>query len=384
MLANALVVLPVFLTGALSVFMRRDLGFGEGRLGLAISMYFTSAALASVPGGRLAERLGASRALVLAAAVSGLCMVGLAVATRSWSHLAALLVLVGLSSGFGQPASNLAVARLAPEDRQGLAFGVKQGAIPVATMLAGLMVPLIAVPFGWRWGFAAGALAAVPLGLAAAHLEVGAPVAPADRRRDTPARLLALLAGAVAVGTAGVTAVGSFYVESATAGGVSPSTAGALFSLGSGAGFVARILWGWVADLQQEGRLRDVALLMLAGAVGVAVLGIPQPLIMLAVATVIVFALGWGWTGLFNFAVVRLNPRAPAAATGITQSGVYVGGIVGPLGFGALVEATSYRIGWLVAGAALVAAAALVTVARRAVLADRDRVATARPTQDAP
>ena len=37
-----------------------------------------------------------------------------------------------------------------------------------------------------------------------------------------------------------------------------------------------------------------------------------------------------------NFAVVRLHPQAPAAATSITQTGVYAGGCLGPLALGAL------------------------------------------------
>ena len=55
-----------------------------------------------------------------------------------------------------QPAANLLLARAVPADRQGLAFGIKQSAIPAAAMLGGLAVPSIALTWGWRWAFAAG------------------------------------------------------------------------------------------------------------------------------------------------------------------------------------------------------------------------------------
>jgi predicted MFS family arabinose efflux permease len=83
----------------------------------------------------------------------------------------------------------------------------------------------------------------------------------------------------------------------------------------------------------------------------------------LVVGTVVGFGLGWSWPGVLNFAVVQLNPRAPAAATSITQSGVYVGGCVGPLVFG-LLAAHSYPLAWLVAAAAMVGAAVTMLVGR--------------------
>jgi predicted MFS family arabinose efflux permease len=72
------------------------------------------------------------------------------------------------------------------------------------------------------------------------------------------------------------------------------------------------------------------------------------------------FGLGWSWPGLMNFAVVRLHPQAPAAATSITQTGVYAGGCLGPLGLGALAAAAGYPAMWVVAAIAMVSAGALM------------------------
>jgi hypothetical protein len=80
----------------------------------------------------------------------------------------------------------------------------------------------------------------------------------------------------------------------------------------------------------------------------------------LVAATVIVFGTGWAWPGLFNFAVVRDNVNAPAVASGITGTGQFAGGIVGPVAFGALVERTSYQVAWVSTGASLCLAGVLV------------------------
>ncbi len=68
----------------------------------------------------------------------------------------------------------------------------------------------------------------------------------------------------------------------------------------------------------------------------------------------VAFALGWGWPGLFNLAVVQHHREAPAAATGITQSGIYVGAAGGPAAFGLLSTPLGYSGAWaVVAGVSL-------------------------------
>ncbi len=76
------------------------------------------------------------------------------------------------------------------------------------------------------------------------------------------------------------------------------------------------------------------------------------------------FVAGWGWSGLFTFAVVSDNPSAPAAATGITHTGVFIGAAVAPPVFGLLAERASFSAAWMATGMSLLIAAALVLYAR--------------------
>ncbi|MCI4063783.1 hypothetical protein MRQ36_14780 [Micromonospora sp. R77] len=85
----------------------------------------------------------------------------------------------------------------------------------------------------------------------------------------------------------------------------------------------------------------------------------------LVAGVVLGFGLGWAWPGLMNFAVVRLHPQAPAAATSITQTGVYAGGCLGPLGLGALAESLGYPTMWATAATAMLLAALLMLTATR-------------------
>src|SRR3712207_8300789 len=99
---------------------------------------------------------------------------------------------------------------------------------------------------------------------------------------------------------------------------------------------------------------------------------------LLVLGTLLAFGAGWGWPGLFNFAVVLTNPGAPAAATGITQTGASGGAALGPLVFGLVVEATSYDVAWLVSGAIALAALAAILVARSLLLRGRMAIAEDR------
>ena len=84
----------------------------------------------------------------------------------------------------------------------------------------------------------------------------------------------------------------------------------------------------------------------------------------------VAFGAGWGWPGLFNFAVVKTNPGAPAAATGITQTGASGGAALGPLMFGLVLEASSYTTAWLVSGIVALLAALIILTGRHLLLSD--------------
>ena len=85
----------------------------------------------------------------------------------------------------------------------------------------------------------------------------------------------------------------------------------------------------------------------------------------LLVATLAAFGAGWAFTGLVNLQVVTTWHDAPAAATGVTQSGIFLGGTAGPLAFGWVAEHASYALAWWGAALLLAATAGLVVLARR-------------------
>ncbi len=349
------VSVPVFLVGGLAVQIGDELDFSPAGLGLAVSAYFGASALASVPAGFLVERYGATRVSRAGIVLAVASLLGVAAfATTLWS-LIAILALGAGANAMGQLASNTTLSRHVPPRRQGLSFGIKQAAIPVATLLSGAAVPTIALTLGWRWAFVfVAVLAAAALLLVPNDREETVSKKAKTAKRATGALIVVGVGATLAAASAN--ALGTFLVDSAVARGISPGPAGLALTLGSAVCVTARVLGGWLADRRPDRAIAVIAGLLLTGAVGLLLLSVSGGLPLVA-GVVLGFGFGWSWPGLMNFAVVRLHPQAPAAATSITQTGVYAGGCIGPLGLGTLATATDYPTMWVVASIAMLAAA---------------------------
>jgi MFS family permease len=357
--------LPVFLTGGLAVQLQADLGFGASQLGIAVAVFFTASALGSTPAGRLAHRIGPARSMLLGGAIAIVALLGVALIARSLLLLTVCLAVGGLANSICQPGVNDLLARGIAVGRQGLAFAVKQSAIPLSTLLGGLAVPLVALTVGWRWAFAAGAVLAV---VAVALVPRGSATSAAADERPAGGRLavrpLVLLAIAGGFGSGAGGAVGSFLVASAVDVGITERTAGFLLAGTSVFIIATRLLVGHLADRRGGGFFGMVAIMLASGATGFALLAAGEVPVFIAGALIASVA-GWGWPGLFQFAIVDHDRSIAALATGITQTGVYTGGVAGPLVFGALAEHLSYSAAWLAAATSALTAATMVVVGSR-------------------
>ena len=370
MLGTTVGVLPVFFFGALAALMRDDLHFRQSQIGLATAAFFATGALLSVPGGWLAERLGGARTAAIAIVLTMCSMLGIAGITRSWAQLLPLMLLGGVGNALVQPATNSMLAGDVPEHRRGLVFGIKQASVPLASTVAGLALPVLAVTLGWRASFVVAAALGLPV-LVLVFIARGPRRSPTARTDVSLSGSRALLALAVvaALGAGSGNAMAAFYVDSAVGRGIPAATAGLLLALGSGTGMFARVGWGWWTDRQRLAPLPFVAVLLLVGAGGFAVIAAHPAVPVLALATIAAYAAGWGWNGVLVAAVVAAHPDAPAAATGITQAGVYGGAVLIPPLFGYLAETVSYATAWASAAGLLCIAGCLAAImARRHVL----------------
>ena len=372
---SVLGVLPAFLTGALAVQIRADLDVGLGLFGFAAATLFAVSGTCARPGGRLVQRLGARKGAALAATLAIGSLATIATASSAlWLMVG--LAIGGLGNAVAQPSANLGISQFVTEERLGVAFGIKQSSIPAATLLGGLAVPGIALVFGWRWAVAAAVVLAAGLLLWSLRgrrdvADAARPAAAGAPDKGLPRGGLVVLTLGGFLGSAAATSTGVFLVDSAVAAGIAPGRAGLLFAACSVLGLVSRIWFGWLADRHPDrSRYLFIANLLTGGALGYALLAAGTVPLFVA-GSVLAYVVGWAWTGLFHFAVVRDNRTAAASVTGFVQTGLSLGAASGPLVFGVVAQTFSYPAAWSTAAVLSLAGAVTIRVGRRMVRRSR-------------
>jgi MFS family permease len=372
--ASTLSAAPVFFLGAMAITVGAELDFGDSGLGVAVAVFWAASALTAVPGGRLVELVGARRALRSGSVVSSVTLLGIGLAVRSWVLLLVVLAVGGVAHGIVGPASGSALARGVPSTSQGLAFGIKQSAPPLAGLFAGLSVPVLALTIGWRWAFVlAGALGFLLLLVPLPPTIVTRRPVGRVRAGDAALKPLVILALASAFGAMVASSMSVFLVAATVADGLAESLAGLLLALGSLLAIATRLIMGRLADRRRSPLLVVTAVMLLLGALGLAVLAAGTAPALLVTGTVLAFGPGWGWNGLLVLAVVRSNRNAPGAATGIVLAGGTAGAVIGPLVFAWVLAHFDVASGWAAMSAAATISAGLILGGRQLLRRDVDR-----------
>lgn len=360
--------LPVSLVGALALLVRQDVPFGEGGLGALAAIHFLASALASIPVSRAIGAYSASRVLACALAGTFASLLALGLVAREWSQMAALMAVSGASHAGVQLAANHFISQRIHPRRQGIVFGLKQATAPLAALLAGLSVPVLAPVLGWRVAFVvAGVLTAVLLAGAIRTRVANSPAAQIDLRMSSGPLLL--LAVASAFGAAAGNSLSPFLVDFAYTSGFAASDAGLVLAGGAAAGIAARVLAGWVADRAERGALLIMSAMLALGCVGVSVLAFEPALPVLVAAVLIAYFGAWGWPGLLLLAIARASREDVARVMGVVAMGPLIGSVLGPLAFGILAEYYSYGAAWGFAAIAAGLGSLLAVIARRRILA---------------
>jgi len=370
LVATIVAMLPSFLTAALIVQIGDDTGLTVTGLGVVISLFFGMAALVSPSAGRLSERVGWGNGLRISTLLSAVALAAIALLGSSVAVIGISLAIAGIGSSLTQTASNLTIARCVAPRRHGWVLGIKHACVPAAMFLAGLAVPTLALTVGWRWAFAAAAVLALATTASVPRREAPYTLTPPPKttgktvgKPTTPMRLLVVLAVAVGLGIGALDPLGSFFVSYSVSIGIEEQVAGVLLSIGGLCGIIARLVAGRLIDRMVQADFTVIASMMVAGAVGLFIVNLGSYAGLL-IGGLIGFTAGWGWSGIFTFAVVKDNPEAPAAAWGVAQTGKFLGAAIGPLLFGVVADSVSFDAAFWMSTVALLIAAGLILYVR--------------------
>jgi len=357
-------MLPVFLVSALSVLMGEDLELSASRIGIAIGMNFLVATVLSLPAGHLIQRRGVGAGFAVGAIGTTLGLLSVA-AAGSWRTVLLGMACSGAATAFLQVAANVSIARSVPAERLGIAYSVKQSAIPLATLVAGLAVPLVTRLLPWRAAFLLAALGVVVVWAfqRATAIALPRPVVGATER--SPVAVLVLLAAGIGAASAAATSTAAFLVPFLVSIDVPARTAGSVLAACSIVTIAGRVMIGLARDRWELDGLAVVTIQVALGAGALFALSLPATNTWrLSGAVLVAFAAGWTWSGIFTDAVVRTAPASAAVSTGVTQTGIYLGGGAGPIVFGILAERQGYPVAWQAAALLFVLSAMLIATGR--------------------
>ena len=377
---QALVAFAVYCAPVMAPVAGPALGFSASAVGYYIAATYFGSMIGSAAAGGWIARFGPIRA---SQAGLALCLAGLCLAATALPPL--VLVggfIVGLGYGPTTPASSMILVRAAPPSIFALVFSIKQTGVPAGGVLAGLLVPLLILAFGWQWGAVAIGAACFALALAIdgvrarydINLDPRAPVsllsafAPVRMAFDDAKLRQMCVAGFVYGGVQIilVTFLVTFLVESFA---LSLVLAGLVMAASQLASVIGRVLWGMLAD---RAGMATAARRTVLG-----LLGLGMGVFALAALTadpawprglLFAYAAGFGatavgWNGVWLAEIARLAPGRAGEATGGCLFFTFLGVVVAPPVFNAVLAlAGSYPVSYAVFGVPALAVGAWLLV----------------------
>lgn len=347
----------------LAPFLQTELNLNLGQVGLLSSASFVGTTILLLLAGRLVDVVGVRSMLIAGQVVVGAMLV-LTAFTQLWWQILLGFFLAGTGSAVSGPTTTKAILTWFSAQARATAMGVKQTGVPIAGLIAALAVPVVALSAGWRVSLAIIGVAILLGGLVTTVIYRDA--APSNRRlvradsswqdiRHVVANRDILIASATAglyiAVQFGLTTYLMLYLRDVLR--YSVVIAGVYLAICQVGGVVGRVSWGAISDRAFGGRRKTVltvvgllttALCLVMGLVSSALDPVPLAVLILAIG-----ACAIGWNAVHLSIVSELaGIDLAGTAVGSSLTVVYIGMIVGPPLFGAIVDTTGqYSVAWL-------------------------------------
>lgn len=358
---------------AMAPVISADLNLSAGEFGAFISAYYAAQACGSMPAGAITDRYGVGRTLVFAHTIMLAAALTLAVADGYIQCLGAMF-LMGIGYSMNNPSTARGVLDWFPRERRGTAMGLKQVGVPLGGIVAAGNGALAAY-INWQ---------SIMLGIAALILLNGVyclvlirfhVALPADQRRNIFANvgavlkdrnfdIYAIVNGLLNVGQTNFFAFLTLFLTSTAK--ASQEMAGFAIGLAQSVSAIARIGWGVICDRYYADR-RAILIAWMCGAASVflALMVFVGPGPGLWIGLSLTVALG---ITIASFAPVAqavvveaVEPQNAGSAIGVNMVGVHIGGMLGPIIFGWVVDHWGgYDEAWLVTAAVVALGTALL------------------------
>lgn len=326
-----------------------DLGLSYAEAGIVQSAYFWTYALAQMPIGVVADRLGPARVMTACTALLAVGAAAFAFSNSLAAGVAARL-LVGLGAAAVWVPGMRLVSEWFPGHERARATGIMSAGGACGGTLALLVVPVIASGWGWRWAYGATAVPAlVAVAMMALLLRPAPGAAPASTGagagigRVLRARVLwpfnLMVFFSYGAYFSFLTFVPAFLVQGI---GASQPQAGVVTALITAGTIVSWPAAGWLSD--RLGRRKPITLASQAlSAAACLAFAFAVPHLPLGGAGAVAAATGLVVGGMilpFVMVIELFPPELAATAAGVTNTATFVGAMVLPVLLGRIVDVT--------------------------------------------
>jgi len=138
--------------GILAPTLQRELHWSESDYGDVVSWFSLVYAFGFLAAGRLLDRVGVRKGFAVAVVAWSIAAIGHAFA-RTTAGFSAARALLGLGESANFPGAIKTVAEWFPKRERALATGIFNAGTNTGAILTPLLVPWIALTWGWRWAF---------------------------------------------------------------------------------------------------------------------------------------------------------------------------------------------------------------------------------------
>jgi len=346
--------LYIYLLPPLFPFLKTVFDVSYTELGLLLAVFSATTGLTQIPFGFLVDKFGAKFILILGLAVEGIAfaLMGLA---PGYGAVMLLMVIAGAANGVYHPADYAILSSSVSKDRMGRAFSLHTFAGYAGFAIAGPIIVLLNMYFGWRLGLAfcgfAGIATATLLLVYSRHLKHSLNNAKpkhklrSEQHGDHGVKLLfsapiLMCLGFFALLSLGSTGIASFLIVAlGQRHGTDVETATLILSTYLVASAVGVLIGGFVADRTQKHNL-VAAICFLSTAIIIASIGAFYVNIFLLFFLMAVMGVMHGAIMPSRDMIVRsVTPDgAFGKVFGFVTSGFSIGGIIAPPLFGWILD----------------------------------------------
>ncbi|MGM0413999.1 MAG: MFS transporter [Bacillota bacterium] len=351
---------------ALMPFIQSDFQLSRTQAGFYSTFFFVSATLMAVFSGKIVDKYGARKGMLI-----GVFSVGIMMFLHSFAPVYSVLLILGLICGFGfsivTPSVNKAVIEGVHYSKRAISMGIMQSGGGIGGFAGASLLPIFANSFGWRRAIGLSGIIAVIVGIVIV-------IFLNDRSQQSEAKdisfynkikellsnkhLFFLCLLGLGFGTA-IGAIPAHFALYLTLD-LDFSTTLAGFSLGvlQIGGIAGRSFWGLISDSFYDGernpalKLMVIMIIFMVFFFGLFVWRFTDSRLMILLFSFLLGMSGMGWMGLyFTFIGETSGSEDAGVATGLALIFIRTGVIFSPPLFGLLADFTdNYNLSWLALG----------------------------------